>query len=265
MKNSTQIFDEIFLGGVDDLISTPKWVKESLSRKILRDKKLVVVSAVCPDYERKNGRFTYKNMGSGLPFTASRHLAIVEQISKSLAKHGLEFEYHVTLADTEFDLPLVVKHFAQDDIELFLARCQQSVVEIGSEASRLGIPLNSCARFIAAFPNWFPVYQQGLEIMRREIVEDRSTRSDLESNAIARMPLYEAMVGYSMQNLDYCREMVIRQWAQYMAWGECAENVFGSVVMMNHTTPNLSKVNHTLFRKGRERIPIIQLSITTMP
>ncbi len=264
-KSSTGVFDSIF-GDSLDYLEIPKWVKESISRKIWRDKKLTLVSAVCPDYERQNGHFTYRSMGCGLPFTASRHLLIVQAIAKSLAAHDIQFEYHVTLADTEFDLPLVVKHFAQDNVELFFSRCEQSVIAIADEAYRLDIPLHSCARFTTAFSNWCTLYEQGLEIMRREVEQDRSTRSDLEAKAMTRMPLYQAMAGYSVNNANYCREMVIRQWAQYMAWGYCAEETFGnSVVMMNHTTPNLSKVNHPLFRKGRERIPILQLPITTMP
>ena len=92
-----------------------------------------------------------------------------------------------------------------------------------------------------------------------------STRSDLEISAHKRSRLYFAMTGYKTNSIDYCREMVIRQWAQYAAWGECAREKFGNIVMINHSTPNLSRVNHLIFRGERERIPILQLKTDTLP
>jgi hypothetical protein len=265
MKSSTAIFESVFGIELGEL-QIPKWVKESLSRKIWREKKLVIVSAVCPDYERKDGRFTYRNMGSGLPFTASKHLGVIQSMSRMLNEHGVHLEYHVTLADTEFDLPLVMKHLASGDSELFLARCEESCRVIKDEARQLGIPIDVSARFTKTFPEWFDLYHEGFALSKREVEEDRSVRQDLHLLMEGRMPLYRAMAGWGPPDLNYCREMVLRQWAQYMAWGECASRVFGeNVVMMNHSTPNLSRVNHPFFRKGRERIPIIQLPITTMP
>ena len=73
------------------------------------------------------------------------------------------------------------------------------------------------------------------------------------------------MTGYKTNSIDYCSEMVIRQWAQYAAWGECAREKFGNIVMINHSTPNLSRVNHLIFRGERERIPILQLKTDTLP
>jgi hypothetical protein len=223
------------------------------------------VSAVCPDYERKNGAFTYKKLNSGLPFTAEQHLVVVAGIAQQLREQGIELSYVITLADTEFDLPLVVNALADGDSTEFLRRCQESCAALTTAASVREIPLVSCKRFTTAFPDWFTHYERALAHMRAQALTDQSIGWDLTSSAMARRPLYKAMASVDVGE-EYCREMVLRQWAQYATWGECATRRFGSdLVMINHSTPNLTRINDPLFRAGRERIPIIQLSITTMP
>lgn len=260
-----ELFDQLFPDNADGLLcETPDWVKSALGRRI-RSGKLVLVSAVCPDYERRNGRFTYRGMGAGLPFTAAQHLPLVQRIQRVVSEVGAVLDYHITLADTEFDLPLVVEHLVGGDAALFLERCEASCVELAREARALGLPLRRCGRFTEIFPDWFLKYEQALEIINWELKRDHSVRQDVELGTYSRLPLHRAMAGRGV-TADYSRKIVVRQLAQYMAWGECAEKVFGEgLVMMNHTTPNLSRVNHQAFRAGRERIPIIQLDISTMP
>lgn len=246
------------------LVEVPPWVTRALSRRMGKGK-LILVSAVCPDYERCEGRFTYRSMGSGLPFTARQHLGIAARIMEILAQESMALEYHITLADTEFDLPLVVEKLAEGEVERFLEKCESSCRRLKEEARAMGLPLISCGRFTAQFPNWFPHYQEALTIINEEGRTNPTRECDLNANAAKRKPLYQAMAAQPI-TLEYCRHMVMRQLAQYMAWGRCAEETFGSeMIMMNHTTPNLSCVNHPRFRQGKERIPILQLSITTMP
>lgn len=246
------------------LPEVPAWVQNALNRR-LKKKHLTIVSAVCPDYERCNGKFTYQGIGSGLPYTAERHLDIVAQMSQLLLAHEVSFTYHITLADTEFDLPLVVDHMTGGDKQKFIDSCESSCRALVVAAKQRSLPIKTCGRFTDLFPTWFRHYEVALRQVRREVEESGRVRYDLEINAASRASLYDAMAGRAI-GIEYCREMVLRQNAQYMTWGQCAEERFGnSFIMMNHTTSNLRFINHPFMRNGKERIPILQLSITILP
>ena len=259
------VFDSIFAGDYDGLLPVVSdWVKKVISRRLLT-KKLILISAVCPDYARENGGFTYVTVSGGIPFIALQQLEIVERILPNLKANKIELEYHVTLADTEFDLPFVVERMTGGDPYEFLSRCQSSCNNIAQEAHSRGIPLKTCRRFTEAFPTWYSTYHAAIEEIKKELVSNDSVRLNLEINSTGRESLYQAMTTKRVTR-EYCREMAIRQWAQYMTWGRLAESTFGTgVVMMNHSTPNLSRVNHPFARQGQERIPILQLSLSTMP
>lgn len=265
-RRHEELFTNMFTNFGNLLAEIPNWVKRGIGRRIEAGR-IMIVSAVCPDYERVNGSFTYQAMGEGLPFTATQHLPIVKHLHEVLSRVGVEVIYHITLADTEFDLPLVVKHLANDSAELFLARCQESCRKLEVLAREMELPIATCGRFTDVFPDWFPTYHTALVAVEEQVRTDSGIKMDLARGAIHRIPLYQAMAGRGTQiPREYAEYMVKRQWVQYMAWGECAEKRFGSgIIMINHTTPNLSYVNHPVMRAGRERIPIIQLSITTMP
>lgn len=246
----------------------PKWVIKNIKNRLKRINKLIFVSAVCPDYERKDGKFTYTNVGDGLPFIAEAHLKIMTRISRCCREIGIETEYHVTLADTEFDLPEVMNHLVKGDSDEFLRRCQSSVDIILQKAKTLDIPIFTSTRFTEIFPQWFDYYQVALDHMVNKVKtapQGDSIISNLTYEIATRFPLYRAMAGAKVLN-TYCHGMVLRQWAQYMAWGKCAAGVFGEhFIMLNHDTPNLGFVNDQFFRKEKQRIPILKLAFTTMP
>lgn len=246
------------------LTGVPAWVVNAINRRA-RLGKVVIVSAVCPDYERSDGRFNYDRMGDGLPFTAARHLEVVQAMRDRLYQNGVGLEYYVTLADTEFDLPEVVEKMSDGDVAKFLALCQNSCEMIQNRAAELDLPIRGVMRFTSCFQDWFVYYHQALAIALAEVRQNSSVRSDLCLRATERYRLYNAMASVTVDQ-QYCEKMVIRQWAQYMAWGECATRRFGAeIVMMNHETTNLSRVNHQAFRAGRERIPILKMNISTLP
>lgn len=243
------------------LPSIPPWVQRGVGRR-LSTGTFTIVSAVCPDYDREDGRFTYRGMGDGVPYTASRHLELMAAMLPELDRRGIRLDYYMTLADTEFDLPLVVGRMADGDADEFLRRCQRSCERLVVEAQRLGVPLRSCRRFTDEF-DWFPTYHEALAVIDGELAGNASVRGDAELSACRRRPLYQAMADQTVSQ-DYCRSMVLRQWAQYMAWGKLARGRWPDLVMVNHSTPNLTRVNHAAFRAG-ERTPILELAITTMP
>ncbi len=242
----------------------PDWVKRAIGQRLTRDK-ITLVSAVCPDYEIKNGKFTYKAMGRDAPHTALQHLKLMKGACDALESLGVEVDYQMTLADTELDLPLVVNNLAGGSKDIFLEKCQESCRVLERQAERLGVRLLGCRRFTEAFSNWYCVYERARQVLEAEMSNSWALKHELNISSQSRLPLYKAMAGQQV-GLDYCREMVVRQWAQYMTWGECAEGLYGSgLVMINHSTPNLGKVNYPKFRAGKQRIPILKLNISTMP
>lgn len=259
------MFDVIFpndFGGLLTNVST--WVKKAVSRR-LKTKKLLLVSAVCPDYAREERGFTYVTISGNIPYIARKQLEIVARITPILRSYEIELEYHITLADTEFDLPFVVEHMTKGDPFRFLQLCQNSCETICHEAKTLGIPIKSSLRFTQAFPKWHAIYHDCLKVIEKEVESDGSVMMDLLNNTVGRAPLYQAMTSQRVTQ-EYCRQMAIRQWAQYMTWGKLAEPTFGKgLVMMNHATPNLGRVNHPFSRQGQERIPLLKLSLSTMP
>lgn len=263
--NARAVTDSIFASICGDLLPcVPPWVRRGLSRRFA-SAKLLVVSAVCPDYARSESGFTYAGVGTGVPYIAREHLLLMRSLGQRLALNDIELEYHVVLADTEFDLPFVVRRMTGGDADEFLRRCEASCQAIRTEGASIGLEVRSSQRFTTAFPCWFETYREALEVIEDEIRTDASVRYNLEINLVKRMPLYRAMTVEEV-TLDYCRQMAKRQWAQYMAWGRLAEAAYGGgLVMVNHATPNLSRVNHSFARQGRERIPILELALTTMP
>jgi hypothetical protein len=259
------LFGLVFTDNFDGLLpDIPKWVGNAISR-CLASRKLVLVSAVCPDYAREEKGFTYITISDGVPYIAKHHLEIVRKILPLLQVQGVALEYYMTLADTEFDLPFVVEHMSNGDPFKFLSLCQANCDKLMLEASAMNVPLKSCMRFTQAFPKWYTAYHACLKEIISEIESNSSVRTDLEDKSYGREPLYQAMTSERITQ-DYCRQMVIRQWAQYMAWGRLAEPTFGKgLVMMNHNTPNLGRINHPFVRQGQERIPLLKLSLSTMP
>ena len=95
-----RLFNEIFPTNFDGLlVEVPDWVRCGIGRR-LRSGQLTIVSAVCPDYERRNGKFTYSGLGEGVPFKDEQHLVIMEQVAALLAERGIALSYFMTLADT---------------------------------------------------------------------------------------------------------------------------------------------------------------------
>jgi hypothetical protein len=264
MKNF-HLFDQVFPGDAGSLLpEIPQWVKKSISRQLFSGK-VTLVSAVCPDYARNERGFTYRTISGGLPHIASQHLEIARMVQKNLETLSIAFEYHITLADTEFDLPFVVEKMTEGDPFRFLALCEKSCQAIQERADELDVSLSTCQRFTKAFPQWYTIYHKALLEVEHELNINSSVQVDLVDKSTGRESLYQAMTS-QLVTQDYCRAMVKRQWAQYMAWGKLATKTFGErIVMMNHSTPNLSRVNHPFSREGKERIPILQLALSTMP
>jgi len=269
-KNKTMSIQAILGSNPCDLLpEVPGWTKKTAQRRVKQSGgKFTLVSAVCPDYERQDGRFTYDSLGSAIPFIAAHHLRVASVLKEKLEGEGIHFEFHITLADTEFDLPLVVENMTDGDSDEFLRRCECSARELEKKAHEERLNIKSSERFTVAFPDWFQHYNKAVKHLEQEVAEAKqgaSITSNFSYEAMSRVSLYKAMAGCEVDS-DYCRKMVIRQWAQYMAWGECATQKFGDgFVMMNHDTPNLSRVNDPHFRKGRERIPVLKLNLKTTP
>ncbi len=258
--------DWLFASDFGELLpNVPPWVKKGIARRIGNVGKIVLVSAVCPDYARGKKGFTYVSLSDGIPHLAAQHLTVVQELYRILQLRGISLEYHITLADTEFDLPMVIRHMTNGDVDEFTRRCQSSCDALFLKAREMGLPILTCRRFLDAFPNWFSAYGDALQEVEREVETEDSARHDLMNNSFGRELLYQAMTAERVDN-KYCVSMAKRQWAQYMTWGMLAESAFGDdLVMMNHDTPNLGRVNHAFVRKGRERLPILRLSSSTMP
>lgn len=262
-KQRTAMFDEFFAPHISGIATVHERARRVIDA-MLQSKSIVIVSAVCPDYERLDGRFTYRALGEGVPYITGEHLRLVERLLSNLPR-DMKVQYLVSLADTEFDLPLVVDQLAGGSQEEFFRRCEASCVQIVEEAHGLKLPLQFARRFTDHFPNWFEVYQQALQVVRLEIESNDSTRQDAELKSVQRSPLYSAMAG-KIVGRDYAYQMVLRQWAQYMTWGKLARDMWGDFVMINHSTPNLTRVNHPSFRALNQRpTPIVELNIGTMP
>lgn len=266
MGNKNKVEESLIIGNksIALLPNIPKWVNKGINRRI-RNKEVVLVSAGCPDYERIDGKFTYRNIGGEIPYIMSKHLEVASIMYESLKNLGVNLKYYVTLADTEFDLSLVVKHLTNGDPLKFLDRCESSCCKIKEEALKMGLPILSSSRFTKIFPNWFSHYHRILKIIQEETEEKNSMMQEARGIAFKRKALLRAMADTDI-SLEYCLQIIFRQWAQYATWGICAREVFGeNVIIMNHSTPNLTLINYKKTSQRKERIPILELSLSTMP
>lgn len=261
-----QHFNDVFsddCGGL--LLNLPEWVRVGIGRRI-QGGAITFASAVCPDYEHDGTTFTYRGLGDRLPFIAMRHLEVMEPVINRLKSRGVTADYHLLLADLEADLPMIVEYLAGGSPEEFIRRCQKSCDALRAEAFRREVPLARCERFSTAFPEWATLYGQTLDRIREEVRSNRTLTTELETVAAKRNPYYRSQAGWRPLSTEDCLGLALRHSAQYSTWGECVTRLCGEdVVVINHATINLARVNDPHFRRGRERIPIVQLNINTAP
>jgi len=178
---------------------------------------------------------------------------------ETLAQYGIDLEYSITLTDGDVEFPRVMHQVADGDGEQFLDNCQQSCHALGEEAERLGLRVTICGRHSVIFPTWYKVYDKLVSELGRQVEADPSLSARLGCFASRRLSLYRDMGAWDL-SVGCSQEMLIRQWAQCMTWGECSSRDIGAdIVTLGHATPVLDMLNHPLVRKGRERIPLLRI------
>lgn len=216
--------------------------------------KFQIFCPVCPDYGK--GSNFYKTMGEGLSPEARAGIEATKVLLNLLPEIGLKPKITILVADTEDDLPEVIKNCAGGDVELYKNKCQRSVNEVCEVLSGLEVSVDT---FTHGLGDDFRTTQYLFEKILKEN-SNGSLAGLIKSSGSERSEKHSQILGRSENNF----ELTIRYMAQYAALGHILR-ADDMVVLMNYQTPNrkfynaATNVNRSLILDGRDYkvIPVI--------
>lgn len=227
---------------VSDIVSNPDFLRlpemkverESLG-KTLTDSLLSsggnieIFCPVCPDHG-VGDRF-YRGIGSGIGPEAEGAIASARIILNSLGEQGFNPSIVILVADTENDIPEIIKNSARGDVEFYKSQCQESVYKI--EQRLMNMDGISVSTFHDQYGDNFRETQYRYESVLRSS-NDSSLVRMIKSIGDERINRHSQILGRAEVNF----ELTIRYMAQYAALGHLIKLVDGPRMVMNYPTPN---------------------------
>lgn len=176
---------------------------------------------VCPDYSHENGKYTYKDLRSGLPLLYLKHKPFLQELESFLPS----IKITILLADHEGYLP-ELRVVLNVSLETFRANVEGSKHAI----------IDDCPAHwtVTTFSEQFPGFsQQALERLK-EIFPNRKYLRRFVHDTAVRCEMYKK-IGYH-HSIHFERTAHVA--AQYLCLGELVANMRG--IICNHATTSLS-------------------------
>ena len=194
---------------------------------------------VCPDYSKVD-----YSLSNGISDSAEQCLAHARELSDALA--GTNHKFYILLADTEDDLPSVLRRLTNGNLTDFFSRCETSVQKINTTAGNLYPTHIQAIRFQEYFGDQFRTQQYAVEInIRKRMQCSPSLRREVEQISEERAAKHALILGRPERD----NELTIRYMAQYGALGILLRKHaigFAKTIVMNYETPNNKYYNSLL-------------------
>jgi len=182
----------------------------------------------CPAFSHRDGKYTYKGLGQGVPLLVKLHIPFLQGISRLLEDQVC---VRILLADQEASVGPLAERIGIDETE-FRRRVQCSIT-----ASRRAV--RGFGWQVEAMTDVVPDFSARVEAVRRELLADESTRTRIRRDVLARERLYD-LIGYPKDiRFDRSAETL----AQYVTLGRFAAE--RDALIANHTTSSLDWYRNT--------------------
>lgn len=177
----------------------------------------------CPDYTNKNGRFTYKGLGDGVPMLVKLHGRFMRQVCAIIPNLQVTF----LIADHDASSAPLCRIMGVTKKE-FQTRVEHSIAAARSFVARRGWD-------VRGFTDEIPDFYDREACLVRSFKADKRLRKRFASETAARADFYHK-VGY--RDPAQWRERTYHNAAQYMLVGEYLTR--HNLLACNHHTASLS-------------------------
>jgi hypothetical protein len=233
---------------------------------------LTIYAGSYPDYSHDAVGYTFRGVGSGVPFLTKVHLESDVPFLQVLDLAGICYQYIIMVADVEATDKCFQQRFTDGDEKIFLGACESSRTEtqvlLDTQRKQLGLigPLKSSSFFAEFGRERFLRLQEAYEAkLQEKMVSDRHFEQRVTLDTLKRMEMYRLMYsdyisGEFMspnQRNDFLMGRTMRTMAQYVVLGELISQVPNAIVI-NHPTTNIGFYNEKM-GQIRQTIPIFEM------
>lgn len=186
-----------------------------------------IVAPSCPDYAHQKGKYTFTNLGDGVPLLSQLHLELFDR----LIPHLSQAQFEIVLADQEADDVALCLRTGKTHKE-FLSLVRDSAMSIKSHIGNR--PYQTYL-----MTDRFPTLRRLESEFGSTIGKNAQTMSRIQIDTIARSEMYRQL---GVTSRDEMLSRTIRTAAQYCALASLA--VTENFLVCNHDTVNLGWYNH---------------------
>lgn len=202
--------------------SHSRHVAREIGKVLLLKPKPEILVPLCPAYTYRQGKYTYRGLGEGVPLLAKVHIPFLKQVQTLL----IGTHVRLLLADQEALVPELCQAFQIDSGE-FLHRVHNSVIATRRLVEPFGWEVD-------AMTTYLPRLRWEVELIGRGLVKDHRNKSVLRAETLARQRVYD-LIGYR-RTQHFAR--TVQTAAQYVYLGTVAK--FSRSLICNHSTQNLA-------------------------
>jgi|GEM_PF-1633943 len=211
----------------------PQLGAQSHSRKminriglLLLEDTVTIVAPSCPDYAHRDGKYTFTELGSGVPLLTQMHLRLFDAI----APHLPQAQFEIVIADQEAEDAALCAMTGTTE-HTFRARILASAQATENVLSDRPYHISLMTK---RFPN--------LQALEKKFIAEINTKQELSSritsDTIARRQMYQKI---GVRGSDDMTTRTIKTAAQYCALAHLAATE--NFLVCNHETVNLSWYN----------------------
>lgn len=250
---------ELRIEDIDVTLPTLQGIRNLLF-SAAQKKQLTIISTGCPDYSTAGGHYSFESLGEDVSILPRLHLKMALKLLEVFNKYGVDFVYHILIADlAEGTDEVVVSKFCNGDMEEFLRRCEctrQKLSLLIKEQFPGYLAERMHAQTFSTFYGspYNDVQKEYLDLILAKADSDDSFYQAFMSYHQGRVDLYRRfLAGFNNDpSRDQLKYRSARGIAQYLAHFNLVRLNFEAPIMINHRTISLQWVNRADLARNEE-------------